>query len=70
MNFNSVMKLFGMASIGSEDEYEKDDLDLLFEMQKEKCGDCFEVRFYNKYKVMTGRTKASVLAVLGSILAP
>lgn len=69
VNFNSVMKLLDMAKVMDDDDA-KDDLDLLFEVQEKQCGDCLEVRFYNKYKTIKGRTKASVLATLCSILAP
>ena len=68
-NFNSVMKLLDNAR-ATEEMNEKDDLDLLFEMQEKKFGNCFEVRFYNRYKTIKGKTKACVLATLNSILSP
>lgn len=69
MNFNTVMELLDMAS-ATEKMDDRDELDLLFEMQEEKCGNCFEVRFYNKYKSAKDKTKASILATVSSILAP
>lgn len=68
-NFNTVLELLDMAS-ATEEMDKKDKLDLLFEMQETKCGNCFEVRFYNKYKTAKGKTKACILATVSSMLAP
>jgi len=65
-----VMDLLQLASASEEDESYVSELDELFEMLKEKRGECFSSRQYASYKMAAGKTAKSILVSCSARLAP